>query len=336
MSIKFRQRVITLFCVLFLLCLILDGQTALNGALDGVKICVYTIIPTLFPYIFLSSLLCSSALGKRIPLLAKIARACGIPSGAESIFFLGCIGGYPVGAKLIADSYHQGQISRQSAQRMLGFCSNAGPSFIFGILSAQFSKPAAPWLLWCVHILSAVLVGLILPNKEREQSRIPISTNINLPTILQHSLRAVGTICGWVILFRVLLNIFECWFLLYLSTVLRVIITGIIELVNGCMVLQEISNEPVKWIVSSCMLAWGGLCVTMQTTSVTMDLGIGMYIYGKLLQVIISAALAIPVCYLLYPTKLPYWLLTLPIVTAIIFSLVITSRQRHKKVVAFS
>lgn len=333
---KLRQRIIALFCVLIFLCLILDGQTALNGALDGIMICFYTIIPTLFPYIFLSSLLCSSALGKRIPLLAMIAHACGIPSGAESIFILGCIGGYPVGAKLVADSHHQGHISRSSAQRMLGFCSNAGPSFIFGILSAQFSKPAAPWLLWCVHILSAVSVGLILPNKERTQSRIPIATYTSFPAILQHSLRAVATICGWVILFRVLLNILEHWFLRYLSTELRVIITGMIELVNGCMALKEISNEAVKWLVTSCMLAWGGLCVAMQTTSVTMDLGIGMYIYGKLLQVIISAALATPLCHLLYPSQLPYWLLAFPIVVAVVIALVLTGLRQRKKVVAFS
>ena len=131
MKNKYRQWAAIIFSTILFSCLILDGQTALLGALDGVQICIYTIIPTLFPYIFLSSLLCSYSLGRQVPLIAALARRCGVPSGAESIFLLGFVGGYPVGAKLVTDSYRQGHLSKSSAQRMLGFCSNAGPSFIF-------------------------------------------------------------------------------------------------------------------------------------------------------------------------------------------------------------
>ena len=336
MNSKFRQWAVMILCAILFSCLVLDGQTALRGATDGVQICIYTIVPTLFPYILLSSLLCSCSLGRQVPILAALARRCGVPTGAESILLLGFVGGYPVGAKLVADSYRQGHLSKSSAQRMLGFCSNAGPSFIFGILSTQFSSPLVPWLLWLIHILSAVAVGLILPGKERYSSAIAVSTHISIPSVLQQALKSVATISGWVIMFRVFLSFLDRWWLIRLSPILRACIIGILELVNGCIGLQEISSEAVRWIIANCMLAWGGLCVTMQTASVTSNLGLGKYIPGKLLHVAISGALATLVCYLLYPTKLPYWLLMFPAAALLAIGTVTISLHRHKKVVAIS
>ena len=333
---KYRQWAAIIFSTILLSCLILDGQTALQGATDGVQICIRTIIPTLFPDIFLSSLLCSYSLGRQVPLIAALARRCGVPSGAESILLLGFVGGYPVGAKLVTDSYRQGHLSKSSAQRMLGFCSNAGPSFIFGILTTQFSNPFASWLLWLVHILSAVAVGLILPGKERYSSTIAVSSHDRIPSVLQQSLKSVATISGWVILFRVLLSFLDRWWLAHLSPVSRVCIIGVLELVNGCIGLQGISCEAVRWILANCILAWGGLCVTMQTASVTANLGLGKYIPGKLLHVAISGALATPVCYLLYPTQLPYWLLLFPLATFLVIAIAVIRLHRHKKVVAIS
>ena len=336
MKNKYRQWATIIFSTILLSCLILDGQTALLGAMDGVQICIYTIIPTLFPYIFLSSLLCSCSLGRQVPLIAALARRCGVPSGAESIFLLGFVGGYPVGAKLVTDSYRQGHLSKSSAQRMLGFCSNAGPSFIFGILSTQFSRPLVPWLLWLIHILSAVAVGLILPGKERYSSTVAFSTHDRIPSVLQQALKSVATVCGWVILFRVLLSFLDRWWLVHLSPVSRACIIGVLELANGCIGLREITSEAVRWIIANCVLAWGGLCVTMQTASVTANLGLGKYIPGKFLHVAISGALATPVCYLLYPSTLPYWLLIFPVAALVAIGAVTANRQRHKKVVAFS
>lgn len=336
MKNKLRQWAVMILCTILFSCLILDGQTAVRGAMDGVQICIYTIVPTLFPYIFLSSLLCSCSLGRQAPILAVLARRCGVPAGAESIFLLGFVGGYPVGAKLVADSYRQGHLSKSSAQRMLGFCSNAGPSFIFGILSTQFSSPLVPWLLWLIHILSAVAVGLILPGKERYSSAIAVSTHISIPTVLQQALKSVATISGWVILFRVFLSFLDRWWLIRLSPVSRACIIGVLELANGCIGLQEISSEAVRWIIANCVLAWGGLCVTMQTASVTSNLGLGKYIHGKLLHVAISGALAMLVCYLLYPAMLPYWLLILPAAVLLAIAVITTSLHRRKKVVAIS
>ena len=48
---------------------------------------------------------------------------------------LGLICGYPMGAKLTADLFREGKITKSEAQYLLTFCNNPGPVFISSIFS---------------------------------------------------------------------------------------------------------------------------------------------------------------------------------------------------------
>ena len=122
---KLIKAIVTAFC---LIVLILDSKTAINGASSGITLCITCIIPTLFPFCVLSRLMCSTLLGKNLPFLSCLK----MPEGTESIFVLSFIGGYPIGAQCIEDAYKNGSIPQEDANRMLGFCNNAGPAFLFG------------------------------------------------------------------------------------------------------------------------------------------------------------------------------------------------------------
>ena len=72
----------------------------------------------------------------------------------------------------------------------------------------------------------------------------------------------------------------------------QVILTGLLELANGCCELEKIANDGLRFMAAAVMLSFGGLCVAMQTLSVTEKLGLGSYLPGKLLQTLISLMLA--------------------------------------------
>ena len=272
-----------LYAVLLLI-LILDGQTALSGALEGVNICINTVVPALLPYIILSTLLCNALIGKRIRLFRGIGRLCRIPPGTESILLLGFVGGYPVGAKLIRDAYAEGRIKKSTAQRMLGFCNNAGPSFLFGVLPFMFTNTLSPVFLWLIHMISAIFTAILLPGKEHTECCIPPKNTIKFTDALQRSVKTVAIICGWVIIFRIILAFLHKWLISVLPSELQVLCAGFLELTNGCITLQQIPNEATRFLCAAIILAWGGLCVTMQTVSVTDAVGLGMYLPGKILQ----------------------------------------------------
>ena len=281
-----------------MLVLILDGRTALSGASEGISVCINTLIPSLFPFILLSILLAGSLSGQEIPFLRPAAKLCHLPKGAESLIAIGFLGGYPVGAQNVALLYRSGQVSNLQASRMITICNNAGPAFIFGVLGCMFSSPTIPWLLWAIHIASALFVGAVLPGGENSTAVSPLPRRIRMTDALSQSVRTMGLICGWVILMRMAVSFLQRWFLWMMPLPLQVVITGILELANGCIQLESISCEGLRFLLASAFLSLGGGCVMLQTASVTEGIPMSLYFPGKLLQCTVSILLACGAQYL--------------------------------------
>ena len=185
---------------------------------------------------------------------------------------------------------------------MLAFCSNAGPAFIFGILGNKFSNAAILWLLWGIHIISAVLVAILIPKKDEQRGTIVSPPVPTLAQSVKNAVLSMGYICGWIVLFRVILAFCERWFLWLLPTSLQVILCGLLELANGCIGLDAVSSMGTRFVLCSAMLAFGGACIVMQTASVTGKLGLGLYLPGKLLQMVLSILLSYFTQRICFPT----------------------------------
>ena len=292
------------FSALGILLLILDSKTALAGARDGIELCLISVIPSIFPFLVLTGILTPAIFGARIPVLRPLSRILGIPAGSEGIFLTGIMGGYPTGAQAVHQAWRQGQLNNEDAKRMLAFCSNAGPSFLFGILGTRFPEIWMPWLLWGIHIVSAVAVAVLMPGKNSTPYTNCPPTSVTLTDSLKKAVATMGCICGWVVVFRVMLAFLDRWLLWLFPLELRVGIYALFELANGCCKVDLIASDGLRFILCSGMLAFGGICVAMQTASVTGELGMGKYVQGKLLQAMISIILSAIAQYFLFsPTE---------------------------------
>ena len=280
------------FASLGILILILDGQTALSGAQTGLELCIKTVIPSLFPFFLLTILLSGSLSCFPLPFLRPLGKLCGIPDGAEGILLTGFLGGYPTGAQSVASLYRSDHLRKEDAERMLSFCNNAGPSFLFGMISSLFPDKTSALLLWAVHIASALLTGFLIPAPESRKVQIGHTQEVSFSEAMRSSVVVMSTVCGWVIVFRVILAFLDRWFLWTLPIALQVTITGILELTNGCCELAQVSDPLLRFFLCSGMLAWGGLCVTLQTHSVASGLKMRTYLKGKLLQTLFSLLLS--------------------------------------------
>ncbi len=281
-------------CIAFfgILTLIFDSKTALEGAKAGVNLCLQTVIPSLFPFLLLSVLLTGTLSGSSLPLLRPIANFLGIPKGTESVLLTGFLGGYPTGAQSVALAHQAGLLTKSQGDRLLSFCSNAGPAFLFGMAAPLFSHPGVGFLLWGIHIASALLVAVLLPAEKDSQKPASCGTPVVSVNVMHTAMTAMATVCGWVILFRVVLTILDRWFLQFLPVTLQVVAHGILELTNGCCALTSIPDSGLRFLLCSGMLSWGGICVVLQTSSVTAGLSIPAYIKGKLLQTLFSLVLS--------------------------------------------
>lgn len=288
-----RNRTATLaIAALGMVVLILDTKTAFNAAGQGIDICLKAVIPSLFPFFFLSAIINDRLLGVNLRILKPITRLCKIPEGGESLLLLGLIGGYPVGAASIHEAYRNGTLTKAQATRMLTFCNNAGPAFLFGMLAPFFRSSAAVWTLWLIHILSAVIVGAATPDPDRDRIVLSHQATLTPARAMRISIANMGCVCGWIILFRIILGFCERWFLWLLPQTIQILISGFFELSNGCLSLSDISCTGLRFLYAALFLSFGGICVGMQTASVVGDLPIKSYFLGKISQTAVTFVLA--------------------------------------------
>jgi hypothetical protein len=275
-----------------LLILILDSKTAANGALEGIELCLYTVIPVLFPFFLVSGMINHRLSNRQIPILSPLGKLCKIPTGTESILLLGLTGGYPVGAKCIYESEQNGNIPPHVARRMFGFCNNAGPSYIFGFMVTLFSTPMAAFTIWIIHILSAIITAAILPVGEPCHAAIPVHKKKQNYDCLASASHAIIRVCEWVIIFKLLIAFLERWLFWYIPAETKVLILGLLELTNGTICLNTIASEGMRFVYTSFMLAAGGICVAMQVSTFGKKEHMQQYIIGKTLQSCIAFLLA--------------------------------------------
>lgn len=292
---KFLIGIVSSLCMVIL---ILDAKTALLGAQEGIEICLQTVIPALFPFFFISAIISRTLLGSTGRMLRPLGHLCGIPAGAEPLMLLGLTGGYPIGAQAVSDAYQAGSVSKQDAQRMLGFCNNAGPAFIFGMAGQVFDNMWASWAMWAVVILSSMLTGMLLPGKSIYSCRIPQKTK---QKPLEQAIKAIAIVCGWVIVFRIILYFFDRWFLWTMSGQIKVLVTGLLEITNGSIEMMQLSNPAFQFTALSVLMTFGGVCVAMQTVSVSGALTCKTYFIGKLLQTCIAVIISIIFSIFLFP-----------------------------------
>lgn len=163
-----KARVRDLFLGLALLCatlaLMLYPKPSMEAARTGLQLCYNVIIPSLFPFFVLSSLVVELGLAGYLGrLLEGIMWPLFHVSGAcASAFALGFVGGYPVGAKTAINLYERGMCTRTEAERLLAFCNNSGPAFILGVVGAGiFASSTVGVLLYLAHALASVCIGLL-------------------------------------------------------------------------------------------------------------------------------------------------------------------------------
>ena len=316
-----------------MLVIILDSKTAVAGVRAGLELCLQTLIPSLFPFFVLSALVTGSLTGISITPMRWLCRICRMPLGSESLLIVGILGGYPVGAGNIAAMYHNGNLSLKDAQRLAVFCNNAGPSFLFGILGAIFPHMGWVWALWCIQITASILTGMCLSGGTTCEIVRSNSKSVSIPDAVSRAVRSMALVCGWIILFRLILTFLNRWFLWLLTDAVRVLMTGILELSNGCLDLSDVTHVEYRFVLAGIMLSLGGISVWMQTQAVFPAMSLPYYIKGRILHTAFCLILSLPVILFSEETQRINSLLLVFVSLSVILPTLMLRKQ--KKAVAF-
>lgn len=273
--------------------LLLHPEAASGAVRDGLALCAGTVIPSLFPFFVVVSLLLQLGLadclqGFCAPFMGPLFRLRGI---CALPLLTGLLGGYPTGAKTAADLFRQGRLTRREAELLLGFCDNCGPAFLLGCVgSGVFGSSRAGIWLYLIHVFSALVTGMVLCRVRRDrgpallESSLPAKP-VSFPRALTSSAAGAVTstlnICAFVVLFRVLAALAPAQ--------LPPAALGVLEMVTG---VTGLTPTRSGFAAAAGIVGWGGLSVHCQALSACEDLSFRWHWVGKALQGVLSAALA--------------------------------------------
>ncbi len=298
---------------------VLFPQECVAAGRTGLALCGNVIVPSLFPFFVLASLVVDLGLAGYIgramePIMAPLFRVSG---PCASALALGFVGGYPVGARTAISLYQQGLCTKTEAQRLLAFCNNSGPAFVLGVVGAGvFADSKVGVLLYLVHMLCSCLVGILFrfygPKEERRATRRgPTFQAKRFTTAFTQAVTGAMSstlnICAFVIFFTVILRLLSlsgalpllagvlsrCFGPLGLTEAwCQKLLTGVVELTSGVSGLTEGGRLASQVSMAAFMLGWAGLSVHCQVLSFLSDSGLspGTYFAGKLLHGGLSAA----------------------------------------------
>ena len=308
--------------IVFILLLIMVGiisspQESLNSAKEGLNIWLNLLLPSLFPFIFISNLLISFGFVKFLgKFLEPIMRPVFKVSGAGIFpFLISMMSGYPMGAKLSSDLRIKNLISQTEGNRLISFSSTSGPLFILGtVMIGMLSLNAAPLFL-VPHYFAVITVGFFFRFYKRKKKSKSTTVNTEIKSqnktlgnamgfAVKDSMNSMMLVGGYVIIFTVIINLllnshsFNS-ILIYLSSIFNIDVgilkglsAGIIELTNGCYIVANLNIDILhKVLIINFLIAWGGFSINSQAISFISqtDLNIGIYLISKLLHGLFSS-----------------------------------------------
>lgn len=299
--------------------LLLCPDASAGGARAGLLLCSGIIIPSLFPFAVVGNLLVALGLPARLSkhLSPLTDRLFGVSGAGTAALFLGLAGGYPLGAISVSEMYARRMLKKNEAERLLGFCDNSGPAFIISVAgSAVFGSLRLGFFLYAVHLLAALLTGVLL-----RRGGAPAHTSAVLPRAaslsgaftdsVRRATTAMVTVCGFVVFFSVLVGLLDANGTLSMLTgalsalfgtelhFTRSLLTGFLELGTGTSAMLGLRPNAANLALCAFLLGWGGLSVHAQASAVIRESGLSpaRHTLGKLLHGGLSALLT----YLIFP-----------------------------------
>ena len=297
-----------LFCVMSIAALALTfiySDVAISSMASGMKLCVTTVIPALFPFMVFSELFVSSGGARFVGKLVgyPFCKLFGISREGSSAVILGFLCGFPIGAKSASSLYEGGRISREELEHICSFCNNPSSAFLISAVGASlFGSQFFGILLYLSHILSSLTVGVlgrpyfysrknVRYCKKAQECEIKHSIFGDTVKAITSSAQNMLFICAFVVFFSALTGYIRLSFsLLQLPEALRALAIGFFEMTGGA---AEVASLPEEWAIPAvaAITGWAGLSVHFQFIGICSEhkLSFAPYFICKVANALLNA-----------------------------------------------
>lgn len=330
--IKMKSLLLCLFVFLFLAILLIFPSSASEGVKNGLNYSANLLLPSLFPFMVLSSFVIRSGfsefIGKAFAPVTKFLF--GLPAICSSAIILSLVGGFPVGAKCVQLLYDKKKITQSQAQRMMLFCVCSGPAFLITAVGAIMLKNITVGIiLYISQVLSCIILGIISKHIYIPENRV--QENINNAPVSEKSAHtdksiisafilscsdgasSIISMTALVLIFSLFINvaekngitsfISEIFNLLGMnSNMSNVILPIILEVTGAC---NKICDGGLPLWVMSFAVGFGGMCVHLQIFDILRNIKINKirFIMFRFINAAVSAVITYIICIFYNPVS---------------------------------
>lgn len=310
--------------LILLILMLLHPEITVKGASNGLLLWYSSVVPALFPFMVLSSLIVAS--GSLSVLMAPVRLVLGPLLGlsADGCYTLlsGLVCGFPMGAKTCADFLSRGQISLREGKFLMAVCNHASPMFLLGYVYPLFHGNLPLWKLLAAVYGPALLLALparllyrngaptgkkpkmqgIAEPQEIPEPNFPSPAksnpgNLSADEAILASVEVLCRIGGLLILFSIAVEFLRCAG--QLPAGLRLFLMGTMEMTTGIRTLAAALPFPYSAAAACASLTFGGLSGILQTKAALgalaqkkkAGLSIRQYCAWKLLYACLTAAI---------------------------------------------
>ena len=268
-----KKSLLFLSSLLLFFCLLIFPARTFFYACEGVNLWFHTILPSLLPFLILTSLLLETGAARRISARAEVffQTVFGLSPAGFYALFLGLFCGFPMGARITAQLYEAEEIDRNEACYLLTFCSSPSPAFLSSyVILTAFSGQIHPGFVFGVLYGSNFLTGFLFRLVFR-RFRLHRHTAHRTHSVEKKEMSKQTSKGN--LLDTSIMNGFE------------ILLCGVLEITTGIAQLAA-SSLPYAGKVSAILTcaAFGGLSVAAQTNCMIHNSGLPLwpYLAGKL------------------------------------------------------
>ena len=154
-----KTSILALFSLLFM---IFHAGLVTKGAAAGLLLWYSAVVPALFPFMVLSSILSASGgISWLMQPFTVVFRFCGLSADGWYVLLTGLLCGCPMGAKTCADFLAERRLSSSEAKFLFALCNHPSPMFLAGFVYPMFAAQLP--LLCFVFAIYMPLLLLAIP-----------------------------------------------------------------------------------------------------------------------------------------------------------------------------
>lgn len=238
-----------------------------QGISNGIDLCLGTLIPSLLPFMVVSSIIVNlDVLKLTEKIFSKITYPLlRLPGKSIGIFFLSILGGYPIGGQIIKELYDKNEITASEGRRLLLFCINPSPAFVISSVGFyMLGSKNAGIIVYLSVIISSFIISLFSRLIDSDRAHIKnmspkkqIHFSDEFIKSVSTAGKAILTVCAWVIIFSGIGNVIE---ITSFSPGVKLFLCSLLEVTNGCYLASGALNIPTI----ACIVGFGGLCTHFQ------------------------------------------------------------------------